>query len=951
MHDTWNWSTIGWLVLAFEASVGSVARRLFPHLNETMYNMDVIAFRIVTLAILMSGAALAAVACGDDPAPTPLPLSTYTPVPSATPMPTPTPVPSATPTHTPAPSPTPTNTPVPPTDTPTPRPTDTPSPFPTSTPAPTATPVPTPTPPPTATAIPTPTASPTAVSAFTLTVNSQPVAGGVVEHPNGDVVVRPPPNSSDGGYRDGTSVTLEAGASGSAVFTGWGGDCQGVETCTLVMSGDRTVTAGFEETFSLQVDGTWESPTLVGVERGAVRISEPGNAPDNRYVDGTQVTLTAEAGLAFAFNSWGGDCVGVASTCVLTMDGDKTVTTFFIQSFALTVNGVPVEGGTVSLPLGSVGVSPPPTAGGNRYPDGERVTLTVYPGANAVMLGWDGACADAESSCVLTMNANKTVSVSISPTFALDISVIGTGGSVSVSQLPTAPNGRYWDGESVVLTPSAMSAWAFDRWGGACEGANSTCAVTLDDDRMVTAYFVRTYSLIINGVQVIDPPGGFFAVRNGGVRVIPPPSETGARYKVGAEVTLEAVPEGGAEFTEWRGACAETSGPCTVSMDDVTRVEAVFGSSEPGPFPMTINGIPVTGLEVAVQDGDILISVIPNGADSTYRKGTTVNLSARPVSGSRFAGWGGHCSGRGECTMVIDEAKTVFAGFEPPEVTLVQDAVGSVLFVSMRDGNKEIYAMSADGIEERRLTVEPAEDSSPVWSSDGASILFQSTRSGKSEIWVMNADGSEPRRVTETTTRDSDPAWSMDGTRIAFVREVNGAGQIFAANADGSDARQLTNNAGSASPSWGVNDAYIYYTSNASGNWEIWRVDSEDARNNQQITDSGGDKMNPIYTPSNEPGRFDFLLFDWEIDGVREIYLMFSNGGGLRRITDNPSTIDQDPYPAPGTDYIVFQRGLEGNDSRTREIYVVRWDGSEQRRLTENTFEDAAPAWSPLDGQ
>ena len=69
VHDTRNWSTIGWLVLAFGASVDSVAWRLYPHLNETRYNMGVTAFRIVTLAILMSGAALAVVACGDDPAP------------------------------------------------------------------------------------------------------------------------------------------------------------------------------------------------------------------------------------------------------------------------------------------------------------------------------------------------------------------------------------------------------------------------------------------------------------------------------------------------------------------------------------------------------------------------------------------------------------------------------------------------------------------------------------------------------------------------------------------------------------------------------------------------------------------------------------------------------------------------------------------------------------------
>ena len=916
--------------------------------------MDVTPFRISILAILISGAALAALACGDDPAPTPLPFSTDTPVPSATPIQTPTPVPSATPTRTSVPTPTPTNTPLPPTNTPTPRPTDTPVPTPTSTPAPTATPIPTPTPvpTPTSTAIPTPTATPTAVSAFSLTINGQSAAGGVVEHPNGDVVVRPRPNSSGGRYHEGTQITLEAAASGSAIFTGWGGDCQGIETCALVMSSDRAVTAVFKETFALQVAGTRDAPTLVTVERGAVHISAPGNAPDNRYVDGTQVTLTAEAGSVFAFDSWGGDCRGPAVRCVLTMDSDKTVTTSFIPSFALTVNDVPVAADSVSLPLASVDVSPPPNAGGNRYRDGETVTLTVSPRPNVVVLGWGGECDGAESSCVLTMDSNKSASVSLSQTFALDISVIGTGGSVSVSQQPNAPNSRYWDGEEVVLTPAAASAWAFDRWDGACEDMDNTCTVALDDDRMVTAYFVRTYPLIVNGAQVIDHPSGFLTLPNGGVRVTPRPRETGSRYKAGTEVLLEAVPEGGAEFTEWGGACPPISGTCTVSIDDVTRVEAVFGSNDPGPFPLTVNGLLVTGLEVAIEGGgNIRISVIPNRGNGTYRKGTTVTLSASPLRGLRFAGWGGHCSGRGDCTMIMNEAKNVFAGFEPIESTLVPDTVGTILFVSMRDGNKEIYAMSADGIEERRLTFEPAEDSSPAWSRDGTSILFQSSRSGKSEIWVMNPDGSEPRRITETNTHDSQPAWSMDGTRIAFVRTVHSAGEIFVANADGSDVRQLTNSGGSASPSWGVNDAYVYHASRASGNWEIWRVDSEDGSNNQKLTDGVDSKMNPIYTPAPEPGRRDWVLFDWEIDGVREIYRMFSDGSIITKITHNPSTVDQDPYAAPGADYIVFQRALKGNDANTREIYVMRWDGSEQRRLTQDAFEDAAPAWSPTDGQ
>ncbi len=46
--------------------------------------------------------------------------------------------------------------------------------------------------------------------------------------------------------------------------------------------------------------------------------------------------------------------------------------------------------------------------------------------------------------------------------------------------------------------------------------------------------------------------------------------------------------------------------------------------------------------------------------------GASVSLAASPDPGSRFAGWlGGGCSGTGDCTVTIDEAKTVSATFFP----------------------------------------------------------------------------------------------------------------------------------------------------------------------------------------------------------------------------------------------------------------------------------------------
>ena len=39
--------------------------------------------------------------------------------------------------------------------------------------------------------------------------------------------------------------------------------------------------------------------------------------------------------------------------------------------------------------------------------------------------------------------------------------------------------------------------------------------------------------------------------------------------------------------------------------------------------------------------------------------------------------------------------------------------------------------------------------SAPAWSPDGRTIVFVSGRDGNSEIYVMDADGSEPRNLTQ----------------------------------------------------------------------------------------------------------------------------------------------------------------------------------------------------------
>ena len=55
--------------------------------------------------------------------------------------------------------------------------------------------------------------------------------------------------------------------------------------------------------------------------------------------------------------------------------------------------------------------------------------------------------------------------------------------------------------------------------------------------------------------------------------------------------------------------------------------------------------------------------------------------------------------------------------------------------------------MERDGGNQARLTVNPSQDKSLVWSHDGSKMAFQSNRSGAWEEYAMYGDGAGQARV------------------------------------------------------------------------------------------------------------------------------------------------------------------------------------------------------------
>jgi dipeptidyl aminopeptidase/acylaminoacyl peptidase len=79
--------------------------------------------------------------------------------------------------------------------------------------------------------------------------------------------------------------------------------------------------------------------------------------------------------------------------------------------------------------------------------------------------------------------------------------------------------------------------------------------------------------------------------------------------------------------------------------------------------------------------------------------------------------------------------------------------------------------------------------------------------------------------------------------------------------------------------------------------------------------------------------------------GGREIYVLNTDGTGLRRLTDNGAVQDDDPQWSPDGRQIAFVRT---EPDRRSEIFVMNSDGSGQTNISRHPANDEAPAWQPL---
>ena len=207
------------------------------------------------------------------------------------------------------------------------------------------------------------------------------------------------------------------------------------------------------------------------------------------------------------------------------------------------------------------------------------ITLTAAPGTGAKFTGWSGDCTGTALTCTLKITQARQVIATFvgggSP-YNLSIRQIGDGyvkGSPSGIDCWGRCSADYAPGTVVTLTATPDDLSEFAGWGGSCSGTQSTCKLTMNGEKNVSATF-RTIKPSFPLAVFRDGPGDV----QDDAGSIDCGNDCTWQHPVDTQITLKAVPLSDARFVKWTGACKGTAETCVLTIKGETYVGAAFVS-------------------------------------------------------------------------------------------------------------------------------------------------------------------------------------------------------------------------------------------------------------------------------------------------------------------------------------------------------------------------------------
>jgi Tol biopolymer transport system component len=202
------------------------------------------------------------------------------------------------------------------------------------------------------------------------------------------------------------------------------------------------------------------------------------------------------------------------------------------------------------------------------------------------------------------------------------------------------------------------------------------------------------------------------------------------------------------------------------------------------------------------------------------------------------------------------------------------------LAASTRD-KADIYIASLDGSEIRRV-ISGGMNTDPDFSPDGKSIVFVSDRDGDEDLYLYDITSGGIRRITDNAAQDFAPSFSPDGKEIVYVSNFDDPykWEIYTVGIEGGRIRRLTNNDyWDGFPRFTANGQSIVFSSKRNGSEDIYAM-RRDGGGQELLFASPADDNDPTMVQ-------DKVFFKSQMDGEWEIYQYNVRTKALVRLTDN----------------------------------------------------------------
>jgi Tol biopolymer transport system component len=237
------------------------------------------------------------------------------------------------------------------------------------------------------------------------------------------------------------------------------------------------------------------------------------------------------------------------------------------------------------------------------------------------------------------------------------------------------------------------------------------------------------------------------------------------------------------------------------------------------------------------------------------------------------------------------------------------DPSGKRLAATYDDSSKLIQIETGQNTARTLFSEDGKLAESADWSPQGDAILFGlgqyfRNRAKGAQVAMIKPDGSGLREITSGVNNNGFPSYAPDGKQFIY-RTFGPEGQgLRIMNLEDGRVTKLTEDYDNF-PRWSPRGDLIMFVRRHEGSFVIFTI-TPDGKRLKRLTDPGSDDAHGTWSPDGEWIAFSSARMGFKDEALN---------------TDSPQ-----PYG---------------------EIFVMRYDGTRVQQLTDNQWEDGAPAWLP----